>query len=141
MPSFRQLSPRLLYTQYSFPHRTPCTTYIIARKISGTSELIALWSSRKFEVKFTWEIEVRKGFCGLVIENRHLTARQRTGPNTCKQLIVKFHRRVKLNSRATVCNLPALWDTERSISAIRWQPVNLIASSAIRFQIQKCLIF
>ena len=90
---------------------------------------------------YVWEIDVRKGLCGLVIEDRHLTARQRTGPNTCKQLIVKFHRRVKLNSRATVCNLPALWDTDRSISATGWQSVNLIASSAIRFQIQKGLIF
>lgn len=48
---------------------------------------------------------------------------------------------MKLNSRATVCNLPAPWDTERSVSAIGWQSVNLIASSAIRFQIQKGIIF
>ena len=73
----------------------------------------------------------------LVIEERHSTAHQRTGPNTYKQLIVKFHRRVKLNSGATVCNLPTLWDTDGSISAIGWQSGYLIASSAIRFQIPK----
>ena len=82
------------------------------------------------------ELAVRR----LVID-RHLTERQRTGPNTCKQLIAKFQRRVKLNSRATVCNLPALCDTERPMSATGWQSANVIASSAIRFQIQKGLIF
>jgi hypothetical protein len=48
---------------------------------------------------------------------------------------------VKLNSSETVSNLPALLNTERFVSATERESVNLIASSAIRFQFQKALIF